>query len=65
MSDVNAAGPDEFEFWIDPGDATPEVVAEVLTALSELYRSHGGSGFVFRTEGDVTVMAAAPAEATV
>ena len=51
----------ELELWIDAGEATPEEVAELLAALDELYRAHGGSGFVFSADGDTAV--AVPAEA--
>jgi hypothetical protein len=44
--------PEGLELWIDPGDASAEVVAEVLVALSELYRAEGGAGLVFTTDGE-------------
>lgn len=38
---------DEFHLWIDPGDAPPEVISEVLSALSDLNRAYGGNGLIF------------------
>jgi hypothetical protein len=34
----------ELEVFIDPGDSPPELIAELYTAISVLYRSCGGSG---------------------
>src|ERR1043166_5703525 len=28
--------------WIDPGSASPELIAELLSAFSDLHRAHGG-----------------------
>lgn len=49
-SEVEAIEPekkDEFHLWIDPGDASPEVVGNVLAALSKLNRACGGNGLIF------------------
>lgn len=46
---------DELRLAIDPGNASPEVVADVLRAISNLHRAAGGSGLKFRIEGDRVV----------
>lgn len=37
--------------WIDPGKATAQVVADVLIAISNLQREHGGRGFTWKLSG--------------
>lgn len=39
------------DIWIDPGNAKKTELAELYSALSELYRAHGGIGIDFRDEG--------------
>jgi hypothetical protein len=34
---------------VDPGDASPEDLAELYLALSDLYRAYGGRGLAFRS----------------
>jgi hypothetical protein len=38
--------------WLDPGDAPPEVVADVLRALSDLHMAAGGTGLQFSIDED-------------
>jgi hypothetical protein len=40
------------DLWIDPGDAPPELIADVLAAVSELHRAYGGNGLVYHTDGE-------------
>ena len=46
------------ELWVDPGEASADVVADVLVAISNLHRAAGGDGLVFSTDGDRVVPAA-------
>lgn len=39
------------DFWIDPGDATSDDIAELFIALSDLQRALGGEGLVFNKAG--------------
>lgn len=41
----------DLSVFIDPGDADPETIAEVLVALSNLHAAYGGSGLQFSFEG--------------
>ena len=41
-----------FDLYLDPGDATPEDIAELYLALSALHRAHGGMGLEI-VEGEV------------
>ena len=51
-----SAGEDaEFRLGVDPGDAPPEVIADVLHALGELHRAAGGGGLVFRVDGEQVI----------
>jgi hypothetical protein len=45
----------QVRLWIDPGDATAQDIAELLTALSELNRAYGGVGFQVEDENDINV----------
>lgn len=47
-SDASNAHIKELHLRIDPGESTPEEIAEVLDALSEFYESLGGPGIVFK-----------------
>ena len=55
-------GPPGFSLFVQPGDAPPDVVADVLAALSSLHRAAGGSGLSFEVSGDL--VEAVPHEAT-
>lgn len=44
---------------IEPGDASPADLAAFYTALSDLYRAYGGSGLVFRSTAEVSIIAGA------
>ncbi len=37
------------ELWISPGKASSQEIADVLIAMSDLYRAHGGKGLRFET----------------
>lgn len=54
---TRSSGPAELAVFIDPGTAPPEEIAEILSALSILYRRMGGSGINF-TPQDVHFLAA-------
>ena len=49
----SAAG--SLEVWVDPGDAEPEQIAELLTALSDLQRACGGVGLEFGGYGPLLI----------
>lgn len=49
--------PTALPFWIDPGEAPPHVIAEVLAALSDLHEAAGGSGLDFHIDGEYIVPA--------
>jgi hypothetical protein len=36
-----------FEFYLDPGGATVQQIADLLLALNQLHRGFGGSGLTF------------------
>lgn len=40
------------KIWIDPGNASPAEIADLLHALSEVHRAAGGSGLSWSIEGD-------------
>jgi hypothetical protein len=42
---------DGLEFWIDPGDASAEDIAEFLIALSALHEAYGGGPLTFDLDG--------------
>ena len=33
--------------WLDPGDASPELIADFFTALSDFHVAHGGKDLKF------------------
>lgn len=39
-----------FEFYIDPGSATPDEIGDVLSALSGLHIALGGNGFQYEVK---------------
>ena len=43
---------EHFPLWIDPGDAPPDVIKNLLTALSDLHRAAGGLGLEFSSDGE-------------
>ncbi|MGF1453555.1 MAG: response regulator [Opitutales bacterium] len=45
--ELQAAPYGPLDFLVEPGSAPPEVIAELLSDLSQLYRLAGGSGLVF------------------
>jgi hypothetical protein len=49
---------DAFRFWIDPGSAPPEAVADILIAMSELHQALGGSGLRFEADPDHNLLVA-------
>jgi hypothetical protein len=42
--------------WMDPGDAPPELVADLLRALSDLHVAYGGSGLRYSIDEDGSLM---------
>ncbi len=50
------------ELYIDPGTATPEEIAELLIAISDLYRAFGGQGLEFKTCGGSAMVAHLPSK---
>jgi hypothetical protein len=48
---------DGFTFFIDPGDASPDDLRELLVALSDLHRAAGGEGLTFTVESDRVLIA--------
>jgi hypothetical protein len=51
----------KLSLWMDPADASPEVVADVLRALSDLHVAAGGSGLHYTVDEDGSLIVA-PAE---
>lgn len=50
IADDGAGEVEPIVFYIDPGTATPEEIAELLIALSDLHRAFGGLGLDFKVE---------------
>ena len=53
---------ERLRLWIDPGDAPPEVVADVLRALSDLHAAAGGKGLHFVVDEDESYIVASAEE---
>ena len=51
-----------FEMTIVPGDASADIIAEFLVAMSEVHRSVGGRGLKFEGEGTEVVVIARTAD---
>lgn len=49
-------------FWMDPGDAPPEVVADLLRALSNLHVAAGGLGLTYSVDEDGSLVIASAEE---
>jgi hypothetical protein len=50
LSTERVGGGALFRLWLDPGDAPPESVADVLRALSDLHLAAGGSGLRYQVD---------------
>lgn len=49
-TEVDSNSADQFSFYLDPGDAPPHVIQEVLEKLSDLQRACGGVGLEYSNE---------------
>ena len=51
MHELKAEFQPKMAFRLNPGSASPEEIAELLLAISELFRAVGGKGLVFEISG--------------